>query len=282
MQRKTPHFSQTQNRPDPDFSDRPANKAQQAAAEEYARVGLERAFKKSQLEAHQAESGATPLVSKEQLAEYHAAWQDYWNKYYQQYYSEYYNKYHGQVQEVVQTQHRRSYNKIVEMFNDNKKLAEEKKRLEDPEGIRRDLINRVVERGRKSRFWYRVRHHVKGLIFAGFATGIFLFVQFNPVVVGAIKQYLGPSAASSFPSIIDPSSTTEVSKTPTLIIPKIGISVPIVLDERSAENEPVQKALEHGVIRYWKSSDPGQTGNVVILGHSSNNLLSRVITNMLL
>lgn len=283
MSRKNPHFGIDHDRPVPQPVGRPKNahgdeqemsvdELHRRAAEDYARRGVERVY--AEQAKKRAKSGKKIELDKEQLDLYHKSWQEYWQQYYHQYYSNYYDKYFGEVKGKVDEHHQKSQAKLVEMFDDNKRLAIEKKRLEDPEAIRRDLLNRIVEHGKKSSFWGKIRHHIRALVFAGVAAGLFLFVQFNPVVVGAVKQYLGPAGSASLPSIIEPSSSSAVNQTPTLIIPKIGVKVPVVYDEPSPYNEPVQKALERGVIRYWNTSSPGESGNVAILGHSSNNLLN--------
>jgi sortase A len=246
---------------------------QKKAAEEYARRGVERVYQQ-QIKQRRATEQSGIKLSKEQLEQYHQSWQDYWQKYYHQYYSDYYNQYFGKVKEDVDDFREKSKSKLNELAQDNKILVQQKQRLEDPEAIRRDLLNRIVERGKGSGFWGKFRRHVRALFAALVAASIVLFIQFNPVVVGAIKQYLGPASSADLPSIIEPSSTGSINQNPTLIIPKIGLKVPVVMDEPSAENGPVQKALERGVVRYWDTASPGETGNVAILGHSSNNLLN--------
>ncbi len=285
MSRKEPHFHTESGRSalpanhrhpkhQPEQNQEPSpEELQKKAAQEYARKGVERVYQQQIKQRREAQQNGIKL-SKEQLEQYHQSWQDYWQKYYHQYYSEYYNKYFGKVKEDVDDFREKSKSKLNEMAQDNKLLVQQKQRLEDPEAIRRDLLNRIVERGKESSFWGRIRRHVRALIVAFTAAAIVLFIQFNPVVVGAIKQYLGPSSSATLPSIIEPSSSSSVSQNPTLIISKIGLRVPIVFDEPSPENAPVQKALERGVVRYWDTANPGETGNVAILGHSSNNLLN--------
>ncbi len=246
---------------------------QRQAAEDYARRGVERVYRE-QAKNNRLNGGSEVKLSKEQIEEYHKSWQAYWYQYYKEYYSNYYDKYYGEVKSGVEDFHQESNKKLSEMFRDNKVLAEEKKRLEDPEAIRRDILNRIVERGKESTFWGKVRRHIRALSAGVAFTCLALFIQFNPVFVGAVRQYLGPSSSASLPSIIEPSSSSAVNQSPTLIVPKIGLKVPIVFDEPSPYNEEVQIALERGVIRYWTTSSPGETGNVVILGHSSNNLLN--------
>jgi len=59
-----------------------------------------------------------------------------------------------------------------------------------------------------------------------------------------------------------------VDKPDSIEIPKIEITAPLVFidtDEKSAFDE----ALKNGVVHYYKSPLPGESGNTVILGHSA-------------
>jgi LPXTG-site transpeptidase (sortase) family protein len=65
------------------------------------------------------------------------------------------------------------------------------------------------------------------------------------------------------------SNSGQVSGTPTLTIPKINVSTPVVFEPSIVEAN-VQKALESGVVHYGNTAEPGKPGNAVIFGHSSN------------
>jgi len=54
----------------------------------------------------------------------------------------------------------------------------------------------------------------------------------------------------------------------TLEIPKIAISVPIIFSD-STDKDSLTKNLESGTVYYPGSVYPGQTGQIVILGHSA-------------
>jgi sortase A len=62
--------------------------------------------------------------------------------------------------------------------------------------------------------------------------------------------------------------------TPEIIIPKINVEIPVVYDVNTIEEAAVEKGLERGVVHYANTSLPGQDGNVVIFGHSSNNIFN--------
>ncbi len=56
---------------------------------------------------------------------------------------------------------------------------------------------------------------------------------------------------------------------PLINIPKINVSVPVIY-EPSIDEAKIQKDLEGGVVHYGNTAVPGQPGNSVIVGHSSN------------
>jgi sortase A len=66
-----------------------------------------------------------------------------------------------------------------------------------------------------------------------------------------------------------------VGATPKIIIPKINVEIPVIYDETSLQEEAIQKALERGVVHYPNTPNPGELGNSVIFGHSSNNILNK-------
>ena len=114
-------------------------------------------------------------------------------------------------------------------------------------------------------------------IFFGLSVGvitvfILLFSFFNERF---IAPFITPSkAVSSTPIIID-SNNSNVGPEPKLIIPKINLEVPVVYDVTSIDEKAIQAGLENGVVHYITTPTPGQTGNVGIVGHSSNNLLNK-------
>jgi sortase A len=101
---------------------------------------------------------------------------------------------------------------------------------------------------------------------------IFMFGFFNERF---IAPFITPSkSVSNTPIIIDPNSSA-AGPEPKIIIPKINVDIPVVYDEPSIDEKAVQRALEDGVLHYGTTSDPGELGNAVVFGHSSNNILNR-------
>jgi LPXTG-site transpeptidase (sortase) family protein len=54
-----------------------------------------------------------------------------------------------------------------------------------------------------------------------------------------------------------------------ILIPKIGVSAPIVFSP-SADEPTIQKYLQSGIVHYPGTANPGEVGNAFLTGHSSN------------
>lgn len=100
---------------------------------------------------------------------------------------------------------------------------------------------------------------------------IMLFGFFNERF---IAPFITPSRQVSATPIIINGSTTISDTTSKIIIPKINVEIPVIYDEPSVEEAKVQHALERGVVHYGNTPNPGEKGNAVIFGHSSNNILN--------
>lgn len=118
------------------------------------------------------------------------------------------------------------------------------------------------------------KQHFQSLLFgAGIGSLVVLALMFSFFNERFIAPFITPSRqVSSTPIIADSAST---SGPPKIIIPKINVEIPVVYDEPSIEEKAVQQALERGVVHYATTPEPGQTGNAVIFGHSSNNILNK-------
>lgn len=64
-------------------------------------------------------------------------------------------------------------------------------------------------------------------------------------------------------------ASAAVPASPTISIPKINVNAPVVYAADNNEND-ILKDLESGVVHYAGTALPGQPGNSVIFGHSSN------------
>lgn len=188
--------------------------------------------------------------------QYHSAWQ----RYYQHYYGRHYQL---QVNEL-----RREHAQ-----NRAKNAALPAETEEKPAALHNAFVEKVAARSKK----LRSSSHFLPIATALCVGLLFFVLQYNKVITAQVNAYVSPSQTISDNVIIDPTSAAPVGKETRLIIPKINVDVPIVLGLESLDNATTQKALENGVVHYpipGANSLPGQTGNNVILGHSSNDVLA--------
>ncbi len=137
--------------------------------------------------------------------------------------------------------------------------------------IKKQIGHHVSSHGRLKK-----KHHLQSLLF-GLVMGslvviILLFGFFNERFIAPL---ITPSrSVNSTPIITDPSGQA-ASADPKVIIPKINVEIPVVYDQTSIDEEAMQSSLEHGVVHYATTPNPGEIGNTVIFGHSSNNILNK-------
>ncbi len=99
------------------------------------------------------------------------------------------------------------------------------------------------------------------------AAGVFLLlvVLMKSPVIFTQLQYMFDKPAPAPQA----AAASMIPGDPTISIPKINVFAPVVYEPTIAEAS-VQKALESGVVHYGNTPFPGQPGNSVIFGHSSN------------
>lgn len=151
--------------------------------------------------------------------------------------------------------------------------AAEKRSVAD---VKKQIHKRVLKNSKIAN-----NHHVKSLLF-GFSMGglVLLFLLFGFFNERFITPFITPSrSVSSTPIIIDPASSN-VSKDPKIIIPKINVEIPVVYDtpygnDHNKNEAEIQKGLEGGVVHHPATPKPGELGNAAIVGHSSNNIFNQ-------
>jgi LPXTG-site transpeptidase (sortase) family protein len=140
-----------------------------------------------------------------------------------------------------------------------------------------DLKNELVGTvNKRSHAKLTARHHLQSLAF-GVGVGTFGLLIMMSLFFNErfIAPFITPSRnVSSTPIIVDPNAVG-IGNDPKVIIPKINVEIPVVYDEESIVESDVQQALERGVVHYATTANPGEKGNSVIFGHSSNNILNK-------
>lgn len=88
-----------------------------------------------------------------------------------------------------------------------------------------------------------------------------------------IAPFIQPSRSLSNVPLISEGGV--VRPNPEVIIPKINVEIPVVYGLNTISDNAIDNALESGVVHYADTAEPGQNGNAVIVGHSSNNIFNK-------
>ncbi len=126
----------------------------------------------------------------------------------------------------------------------------------------------------------RQHKHYGTVRFAILSFVVFLIIFNFQVIYSQILFLITPKTAStttqtqtSTPVVQNTSSTPApaevVGPEDVLIIPKIGVRAPLIFINTLSEPEML-KALQNGVVHYAGTAYPGENGNAVFFGHSSN------------
>ena len=136
-----------------------------------------------------------------------------------------------------------------------------------------ELRHQVIKKVPRARS-YKPPKHIQSLLFGLAAgTGAVLIVLFSFFNERFIAPFIQPSRnITNTPLIADASA---IGSAPEIIIPKINVQIPVVYNVNSISENSIQKGLENGVVYYADTAKPGQNGNGVIVGHSSNNIFNK-------
>lgn len=198
-------------------------------------------------------------VEADHWKKYHSAWQDYYQKYYERYY-------------LTQVHHAK---KAIEAQGPGAAPAQEHVISKDEAmyELRSDLVGKLRNSAGKVR---KSRHFVP-IAAALCVMAVFLFLQYNRVIFANVEAYVSPGNIDPANIIVDPITEVPVSAEPKLIIPKINTDVPILFNTTPDQASQL-KAMESGVAWFGipgADSKPGQVGNTVLSGHSSNDVVDR-------
>ena len=204
-------------------------------------------------------------VQADEWKKYHSAWQDYYRQYYERYYV-------GEVNRVQQELAARTT--TANSQSNTPSPSDEPHEFSRDEALydlRSKLRAKVSESAKKVR---KSRHFVP-IAAACSVMVLFLFLQYNRVLFANVEAYISPGNIDPANIIVDPLTTTAVSSDPKLIIPKINVDVPVIYDV-TPDYDAQMKAMEQGVAYFGipgANSKPGQIGNTVLSGHSSNDII---------
>lgn len=214
---------------------------------------------------------AAPQPQPEQWQKYHSAWQDYYKQYYERYYANQVQNAHQALssQVAITTAARQaigSGNSTTEDVSDPTSTKAE---------ALRELRGRLRSRVRSSATKVRKSKHFMPIVAAIVVVLAFSFLQYNRLLFATVAAYVTPGSIDPQNIIIDPTSEQNVGPESKLIIPKINVDVPIIYGVSNKYQDQMD-AMAKGVMHFsipGASSVPGQVGNMVIAGHSSNDIL---------
>lgn len=198
-------------------------------------------------------------ASKQSWQEYHSAWQNYYQQYFHRYYA-------GHIQ---QTQ------AALADARANQGSATPTTGTVTPEEAMNDIRSQLRSRITKQATKIRGSRHFIPIAAACAVMLLFVFLQYNRMIVANVQAYVTPGAVEPSNIIVDPKTELSVGPEPRLILPKINVDVPVVWDAKP-DNDSQMAAMEKGVAWFGipgANSKPGQIGNTVLSGHSSNDWL---------
>lgn len=220
----------------------------------------------------------TPRPQEEQWKQYHTAWQDYYKQYYERFYLHEINK---AKQSTVQTQPTTTTGQQVSATGSGSTVATAQNNTPTGESVTKsEALNELREQVRE-----KIRHSAKKVrksrhfipITAGVVVLLmFSFLQYNRTFFAVVNAYVAPGNVDPQNIIVDPTVAVQVGPEPKLIIPKINVESPVIYGIGPDHNSQMA-AMEGGVAHFsipGANSVPGQVGNTVIAGHSSNDVFA--------
>lgn len=193
--------------------------------------------------------------------QYHSAWQNYYQQYFHRYYS-------GHIQATQ--------SKLAEQ---QAQLETLKQRSERPveqtsEEALSDLRSQVRHKVRETTKKVRKSRHFVPILAGCIVMLVFAFLQYNAVLFANVEAYVSPASSEPGNIIVSPTSTVAPDDKPRLLIPKIAVDVPIIWNA-TPDYDSQMAAMKKGVAWFnirGANAKPGQVGNTVLSGHSSNDV----------
>jgi len=219
-----------------------------------------------------------PLPQADQWKEYHSAWQSYYQKYYEGYYTHHLQH----AQRILQEQSKSSKQQNDKTFFSDQPLVQaEPEESFTTEEIVFDLRQKLIAKVQESATKVRKSRHFVPIVAGIVVVLIFLFLQYNRVIIANVAAYVSPGNIDPQNIVIDPNSNVKVGPDPKLIIPKINVDVPVLYDVGNDYTSQMTAMLS-GVAQFaipGASSHPGQIGNTIIAGYFNSNIISKTFGN---
>jgi sortase family protein len=204
---------------------------------------------------------STPAAHDASWQKYHTAWQTY----YQQYYERYYVSQIDATRKSLKKQAAQQAQKKQNSTPNNGTVSQE----EAVNDLRSSIRRKINDKAKK----VRGSRHFMPIMAACAVMIVFLFLQYNRVLFAYVEAYVSPGAADPESIIVSPNTTKVATNESRLLIPKIAVDVPIVWDANAADTNSLNKAMDKGIVWFniqGANAKPGEKGNFVVSGHSSN------------
>lgn len=217
----------------------------------------------------------------EEWKQYHSAWQDYYQKYYAGYYAHQAKRVvEASKQQTVLSQNKPTLQAVgssetvsestsADSKSESSDTIDQQTALQE---LRSKLVGQVQESAKKVR---KSRHFIPAIAALSVVL-IFVFVQYNQFFIANVKAYVTPGSIDPQNIIVDPNEAAVVGPEARLIIPKINVDTPVFYDV-AIDHTSQQAAMENGVAHFpipGANSHPGEVGNTVLSGHSSNDIFA--------
>ena len=197
---------------------------------------------------------------------YHTAWQTYYQQYYERYYVSQIDATRKSLKKQAAQQAQKNRNSTP-----NNGTVSQEEAVNDLRSSIRRKINDKAKKVRGSR-------HFMPIMAACAVMIVFLFLQYNRVLFAYVEAYVSPGAADPESIIVSPNTTKVATNESRLLIPKIAVDVPIVWDANAADTNSLNQAMDKGIVWFniqGANAKPGEKGNFVVSGHSSNDWTDR-------
>jgi sortase A len=210
----------------------------------------------------------------EQWKKYHSAWQDYYQKYYESYYNHHLNLAKQQIEVKSGVESEKPTEPKAYFSEKNTLSIQEMAEQQNTDEIVFDLRQKLLSKISGSTQKVRKSRHFVPILSGIFAVFVLVFMQYNQLLVANVVAYVSPGNVDPQNIIVDPAVNVKVTPNLRLIIPRINVDVPVIYDIGS-DYDSQMAAMQDGVAHFaipGADAHPGEIGNTVIAGHSSNDL----------
>lgn len=215
--------------------------------------------------------------TQEQWKQYHSAWQEYYQKYYERYYV-------GQVHEANKTIQQQASEEINKRTADLQAALEKERernsQVQDQGLTQADAMDELRNslRGKVKNQASKVAksRHFKPILAAVIVMMVIGFLQYNRAIFATVSAYISPGKSSPESIVVSSNAPVEVGPENKIIIPKTNVEAPVHYGVGN-DHDSQMKAMETGTAHFaipGANSVPGQIGNTVVAGHSSNDVFA--------